>query len=510
MNKPILINIDGNDDEAFLNANKMFLRDLKSLYISFKNSSDLFIKQWNEIWKNNKNFDIVPEKNKYLSPITILDADWGSGKSYFIESLIKNCIEEKINLENECNFKRIIVIDLWDYINNDNMINDVVYDVYNKLVPNTKKLMNKVLEWSSKGLAISFSLCNIFTKDDISSNISLSLSSKFNKKNITNKVKKLKNHLKKIDKTILIFDNIERLEDKSIEIIKLIQKITNIDNLLVILLMNKKKFILNEEEGKIEKYITLGKYFFFKQDYLNLLLSNGINEEDAELINRLLKTKGLNKKFLSIRDVEYKLSIANRLNFYLNLSKYDGIIYLNKHIWSCENEIKEVIKKDFDSLQKLFSDFYKESSKIINSIFNIFPKYINHVFYNNITTEESEKINLFFHNYDYYKSIDILANKENIIEIRKIIENIIVKKEIINKKSKNQKDDSISKWKNILNDLNDLYVWIEIWQKDNILDKNIKILFNFTYKEMTNNKKQISWYDLPSLFFLYLLGEKHE
>lgn len=501
MNNPILINIDGNDDEAFLNANKTFLRDLKSLYISFKNSSNLFVKQWNETRKSNKNFDMVPKKIKYLSPITILDADWGSGKSYFIESLIKNCIDEKINLENECNFKRIVVIDLWDYINNDNMTNDVVYDVYNKLVPKAKKLMNKFLEWSSKGLAISFNLCNIFTKDDIFLNISLSLSSKFNKKNISGKVKKLRNHLKNIDKTILIFDNVERIEDKSVEIIKLIQKITNIDNLLVILLMNKKKFILNKEEEKIKKYITLGKYFFFKQDYLNLLLSNEINEEDTELINQLLKTRESNKKFHSIRDVGYKLSIANKLNFYLNLSKYDGIIYLNKRIWPCETKIKEIIKNDFDLLQKLLSDFFNESAKIINSIINVFPEYVNHNFYNNITADKHEKINSIFYNYDYYKSIDILANKEKINEIKKIIKNIISKKEMINNVPNNQKDNSVSEWKNILSNLNNLYVEIEIWQKDNMLDKNIKMLFNFTYEEITNNKKQISWYDLPSSFF---------
>lgn len=71
-------------------------------------------------------------------------------------------------------------------------------------------------------------------------------------------------------KTIVIFDNLERLEKDFLFTFKLIQKISKIDNLLIILPMDVNKIhidgISNINEW-LEKYITLGNYFLLNQNY---------------------------------------------------------------------------------------------------------------------------------------------------------------------------------------------------------------------------------------------------
>ncbi len=234
MNKPIQINIYGKSKQDFLDSNKFFLLQLKKYYDLFKDNLKEFEKKWN--LKYNEHFSIIPEKKRYLSPITILDGEWGIGKTYFIETLIQNCSTSKIDLISLCGFKKIIVIDLWEYINNKEMINDIVFDIYNKLIPKSKKWNNLIKKIFKNSLRASgVLLWNIFTSGN------LGLSYNFDK-NIYKKIKKIRNDLKNIEPTIIIFDNIERIDSGVNEIIKLVQKISSIDNLLIIFIMNQNAF----------------------------------------------------------------------------------------------------------------------------------------------------------------------------------------------------------------------------------------------------------------------------
>lgn len=467
MNKPINISISGETKEDFLNSNKFFLSEIKKYYDLFKKDLEEFNRNWSV--NSNKKFSIIPEKTRYLSPITIVDGDWGVGKTHFIETLIKNCSNSEIDLKSLCDFNKIVVIDLWEYINNNEMINDIVFDIYNKLVPKSKKwqkLIKNIFKNSLKASGIL--LWNVFTKGN------LGLSFSFDKK-IGRSIKKVREDLRKISLTIIIFDNIERIDIKTNEIIKLAQKISSIDNLLIIFIMNKKKFDAINKNIGFEKYITLGKYFKFSQDYKSFLISKNINDFYVDDINLLLKTSNILNNNISIRDLEKKL-YSKDLNKYLSKSKYSGYFYINEYIWKCDEKIKELIYKDVE----IFNEYLKNFSNIRNIFFNecnqIIPSHPHEIFHfyrNDYTMDNSkkifdlfykvntkiekevDKINIFFKRIDFQTNIKIFINYDEIInEIEKIV---------------NQKKNK-ENYKNIYNEdieeiINDVVnIWINIKQ----------------------------------------------
>jgi SpoVK/Ycf46/Vps4 family AAA+-type ATPase len=86
-----------NDDAKFVKVSKKFLKDLEVQFESFKTN-------WNdeneklEKYLNKKNFVFKPEKLAKKSPLTLLNAPWGTGKTYFIENFVKLFIDEEIKV----------------------------------------------------------------------------------------------------------------------------------------------------------------------------------------------------------------------------------------------------------------------------------------------------------------------------------------------------------------------------------------------------------------------------
>lgn len=541
MNKPIQINISGESKQDFLNSNKFFLCELKKYYDLFKKD----IKEFNQNWSVNSNekFSIIPEKTRYLSPITIIDGDWGIGKTYFIETLIKNCSNFNIELKSLCDFDKIVVIDLWEYINNNEMINDIVFDIYNKLVPKSKKwqkLIKNIFKNSLK--ASSILLWNIFTKDN------LGLSFSFDKK-IDRSIKKVREDLRKIRPTIIIFDNIERIDIKTTEIIKLAQKISSIDNLLIIFIMNKKKFDANNKNIGFEKYITLGKYFKFSQDYKSFLISKNINDFYANDINLLLKTSNILNNNISIRELEKKL-YANDLNKYLSKSKYKGYFYIDKYVWQCEDKIKEFISNDVYKFIEYIKEFSNIRNQFINNCKEAFPKQpnmtiINYNTYNTINNyntynnifedqkkiydlfytentnikKELEKINIFFYRNEFQIDIKIFINYEEIInEIEKILENKKIKKNYknIHNNQQNSKvnDEIIEKiiniWSFIQKSFNDFKRKINELKRNLIKEIQFTDIFLLANNHIKNNNHIFDQVKFVGFIFKNYSEEKYE
>lgn len=541
MNKPIQINISGESKQDFLNSNKFFLWELKKYYDLFKKD----IKEFNQNWSVNSNekFSIIPEKTRYLSPITIIDGDWGTGKTYFIETLIKNCSNFEIELKSLCDFDKIVVIDLWEYINNNEMINDIVYDIYNKLVPKSKKwqkLIKNIFKNSLKASGIL--LWNIFTKDN------LGLSFSFDKK-IDKSIKKVREDLRKISPTIIIFDNIERIDIKITEIIKLAQKISSIDNLLIIFIMNKKKFDANNKNIGFEKYITLGKYFKFSQDYKSFLISKNINDFYANDINLLLKTSNILNNNISIRELEKKL-YANDLNKYLSESKYNGYFYIDKYVWQCEDKIKEFISNDVYKFIEYIKEFSNIRNQFINNCKEAFPKQpnmtiINYNTYNTINNyntynnifedqkklydlfytentnikKELEKIKFFFDRNEFQTDIKIFINYEKIInEIEKILENKKIKKNYknIHNNQQNSKvnDEIIEKiiniWSFIQKSFNDFKRKINELKRNLIKEIQFTDIFLLANNHIKNNNHIFDQVKFVGFIFKNYSEEKYE
>jgi len=82
------------DDKDLLSTCKNFIKFLENDYNDFlldlsKNEKNL------KKYLNHSDIIFTPEDIATKSPLTIIDAPWGSGKTYFIESLAKNIIVER-------------------------------------------------------------------------------------------------------------------------------------------------------------------------------------------------------------------------------------------------------------------------------------------------------------------------------------------------------------------------------------------------------------------------------
>ena len=165
---------------------------------------------------------------------------------------------------------------------------------------------------------------------------------------------------------------------QSWEIIKTIQQLSIFKKLLFLLPINKTQLIFGnnieyerKNESAIDKYITLGTYFDLKQDYLGILNELNFDENDAQLINKILNVqiKGYN---LSIRLVE-RAFLNNKIKESFDINKYEGLKLIRK-IWNA-NIINEIIIEDIKELKKnythLFSIFNNRDKINSNSITSI-------------------------------------------------------------------------------------------------------------------------------------------
>ncbi len=162
------------------------------------------------------------------------------------------------------------------------------------------------------------------------------------------------------------------------EIIKTIQQLSIFKKLLFLLPINKTQLIFGnnieyerKNESAIDKYITLGTYFDLQQDYLGILNELNFDENDAQLINKILNVqiKGYN---LSIRLVE-RAFLNNKIKESFDINKYEGLKLIRK-IWNA-NIINEIIMEDINQLKEnyiyLFSFFNDRNRINYNSIENI-------------------------------------------------------------------------------------------------------------------------------------------
>lgn len=83
------------EDKNLIEVSKKFLQELETKFKNFNREYEKYKKE-NEKYLNNKNYVFEPEKIVKVSPMTIIDAPWGTGKTFFIENLIKLLIDKKI------------------------------------------------------------------------------------------------------------------------------------------------------------------------------------------------------------------------------------------------------------------------------------------------------------------------------------------------------------------------------------------------------------------------------
>lgn len=503
------------NDTNFKDKVKEFLTILANKYENFKLKRLESEFEWNKLQNKNENNEInvyiEPEQITIKSPTTILNAPWGTGKTYFIEQIAWYWNDPEIINIRQQQFKNFMVIDVWKFVSSSNIINDVSIRIYEALCKfvdvkdNEKqkdffKKIGKIILYIFPTLVVTTGAIieNKFPNSgaiEISSAFANALSEfKSNKENSNNKDKKqeiiklLEEINTVIKPSLIVFDNVERMGTHAWEIIKTIQQLSIFDKLIFLLPINKTQLLFNNDfmyekknESAIDKYITLGTYFDLKQDYLGILKKLNFSDNDAQLINRILNIQ-INGYNLSIRLIEWSF-LNNKIKESFDENKYSGLKKLKK-IWKT-NYIDEEIKKDFQELSKDYSELelvYKSKKNMnisaINDIYNFISKYKDNIYLKLLETslfdnlqeireEFIDKTYIFLNNIDF----DWLDEWNRFIKILKNFKNYLkeTSDKILIDKSENEKKIKEIEEENIVIEQN-LYKYNE--EKNNI-EKNL-------------------------------------
>ncbi|BDV02542.1 MAG: hypothetical protein HPAVJP_4310 [Candidatus Hepatoplasma vulgare] len=485
------------DDNELKNISQKFINILdeeNEKYIEEKNKKENEFKEYiND--KNAKNYFFEPEILSRRSPLTIINAPWGSGKTFFIENLIKLAIDEKEKGIDFKNFKKIIIIDAWKYSNSENIPDEIMselFSIFIKLYPKYKEIFKKIaykifntaaIPWAKK-INIDINKIDIERKEN---------------ENIIDYFKKTS-----IEKTIVFFDNIERIGKKSWEILKAIFKIQQFDNFVFVLPMNIKGFKNNEKnnsEYPIEKFIDI-KYFEFKQNYLSLIKGMGFHEKEVKIINSILDTE-IDGQKLSIREVKQRFIANNILNI---KNEYERLYKIFKNIWGSSLILKEKINKVSFEIYTKKREFKEET----NEFFNLISKEINkfeltekireiiNELWKNTKMEEllrKSKRNNFIqiNDYDYFKNF--LTEAEKNLEIFLNENNKNIKKE---KNNLTENENLIENYKSNKKENNDKIINLkkenpinhkEVVILETVNKKNEDSIYLHNKKIIENNKK---------------------
>lgn len=186
--------------------------------------------------------EIKDELNDYIYNVkikyaTLLNGSWGSGKTYFVKSYIKELeVEYQKNKDiknNEC--KKPIYISLYGL----NSVSEIKSRISLSLIRNEK--VKKIIPFLDIGLELG--------SDFVSNKTFI--------KNSDNKLSKIINALYKIDNLIIFFDDLERCNININSILGYINELVEHNNVKVIIVADENKIGKVNYESNLElKYIT--------------------------------------------------------------------------------------------------------------------------------------------------------------------------------------------------------------------------------------------------------------
>jgi hypothetical protein len=368
------------DDEKLINVSKKFLTDIEEKFVNFKENYNKELKKLSG-YLDNKDYVFMPEKLSKKSPLTLINAPWGTGKTYFVENFIKLFIDKEIESDV---FKKIIIIDAWKFSNSTDVpmefaaeLSSILVDIQTDVqdLETKKSLIKKLFGWMNPRnlkLRVGFKIAgfiDIYTETE----------------RMTEKeTKEVKDNWKLIennsDSTIIFVDNIERLGSYTWDLLKSIIKLQEFNNYLIVLPLNIDKLsnhniASNNSEYPIEKYIDFN-YYNFIQDYdgfFNTYIKN--DEEWVNKLNFIFNTE-VNSKKLSIRELE---SLFQRYHIFDIESKYKQLTEINKNIWPAGESINNVIMQD---IEKYFQHHKSICEVVIKAVKELKAKDVNQRFIN--------------------------------------------------------------------------------------------------------------------------------
>lgn len=364
------INFDSTSERSLKNCCEQFILNLEKDYDNFLEILNQETKKFEEVFPNSKsgnlfdlnsNFVYIPEKVSSRSPMTIIDGGWGVGKTYFLEKLFEFISKKKIKLSK---IKKGLIIDVWKLSSSNDIQEVFIFELFSNFFKNQNS-ENKLIK-----------ICRSFYNHFFSSLIDKIIGSdlpKSEKKELTKNecIEKLNNEIN--EPTLVIVDNIERLGNDALEIIKVIQKLTILNNFIFLLPINKNTLDFTNDTKScgwaIEKYINL-PFYKLTQNYVGIFMSFGFNKEISEILNHVIHVVDKSSEFIKIPTIrEMEKMIRHNINFLkekFDISKYSLIInFVRKFgIVNQESLMKEIINNDMKIVDDYFNQYEENLSKM--------------------------------------------------------------------------------------------------------------------------------------------------
>lgn len=360
-----------NDKDAKI-ATKEFICDLENKFNEFQERYNINEKQYkSEGLLGNANYQFYPEELQKRSPLTILNAPWGTGKTRFVENLIKLIIKKELESKT---FKKIILIDAWKYSTSKDVPLEFVSEISKRIVSIKIKNKNPEFEELVRGRLFSRLTMNAKLKFNFLF-FGFELGMKENKTLDEKVEKEIQTFLDDIENNstpiLLFIDNMERLGDSAWDLLKTVIKLQELPNFQIVLPLNLNQISGNEKNEKevfeypIEKYIDFS-YYNLEQNYTGFLSSFFKDDKFVKILNDVFNAEISGKK-LSVRQVshycnEYKL---NKLE-----NEYEILVKISKNIWNANEIINSIFKDDFS----MFISFYKGKCDLMNEVFEKIKK----------------------------------------------------------------------------------------------------------------------------------------
>lgn len=434
------LEIDIKVDDNNIDPVEFFIEKLEEQYEEFNQKMKNEREKARFIFENekiNKTIKFLPDCYRFESPTTLLNGDWGVGKTHFIYLMCKYISDCANNNKSWSNlFEKLIVIDCLEFINSKDIVKDIIKRIYFLFVDPMRRYGLNLIDFMTKTIVRWVGFEGFYENVIQTSNQKSCFQNKELETTIRNQKRKFKNKTSEEQKATLIFiDNVERLDHKAYEVITALYELAKIQGMYIIFvaeketlysLVNESTTNVNKKKQFIEKFITTRKFNltvnrrtiienelknypeyslfaneFFSNDNINKLFQNHfwsnrilikqtnydkwiqffnfdltsyIDEEQDTLLLRSLIRFYFFKKLLQEKVVNYRSALRSILTSSNNL--------LIKNDEQLNNKINNVYSKlinflfNIHNLDKIWRNFY--SSIPLRKIYNFF------VYFNNI------------------------------------------------------------------------------------------------------------------------------
>lgn len=361
--KELLVKLE---DKEMIDVSREFLNDVEKGYAHFNIEFQKHCADW-EKYTDSDNYIFEPEKLSKKSPLTLINAPWGTGKTFFIENFMKLLFDKKIKSDV---FEKFIIIDAWKFSNSKDVPYEFIAELTRKILKSHSNIVNDTISnWVVSKMLKKIAPSSVNWQINLGivsfgANYSCDVSDKVNENEAETHWIKIENNK---TPTLIFIDNIERLGGLSWDLLKAIIKLQEFPKFTIILPLNIERLknnsvSNNNSEYPINKYIDF-KYFDFKQDYANFFKVHFTDVNTLNSLNLIFNTE-IDGEKLTIREVENAFKTSGLLSVKL---PYFTLLRKVKEIWFPEKTFEEILTNDIESFLEHESNklsIYFEVSKL--------------------------------------------------------------------------------------------------------------------------------------------------